>query len=732
MNTLTLNTTSTAYKNTSILFWAFLIFFFTNSPLHAATMKVDNGFESGNLSGFACSGNCPSVVTSPVATPKYSGNFDLTRNMTTNYRTEVEGVQNFVFGQEYWFGFSYRYEDWAKDSDAEIAPFQIHTRPSSWNGCNLGNAVGTAPFLMMSQNDEVQFRTYGSKIMWRGAVQKKQWLGITVHFKISAGSDGFVEAWKDGVKLGRVDGPNSPKLDKCGEPMRDPYFKMGVYKWNWQRTATDSSRRQLFIDNLKIAQGTDAYSMVSSTPTTTPPTTAPIDQDTTPPVISNVQAAVTETTATITWETNEASDSAVQYGATTGYGLNAGNSLAVTSHSVILKDLTAGSLYHYQVNSKDSSGNTGKSADLTFATSKAPDPGLIDDGIVAYWPMDPGTGSTLPDLSANGYTGTLVNGAVLTTSGGVKFDGVNDYVNVGKFDVAGKAMTISAWFFADDLANCSYRDCRIISKATGPEEQDHYFMVSPVKVNATDTRLRFRIKTNGVTSTLIAASGNLSNKTWFHVAAVYDGQTMRLYKDGVEVGSKAASGNITANSNVPVWIGGNPPDATSRPWKGQIDDVSIYSYALTKEEIATLDPTPPAPKDTTPPAISNVQAAVTETTATITWETNEASDSAVQYGATTSYGLNTGSSVLATTHSVTLNNLTAGTLYHYRLSSKDSSGNTGSSADLTFATNKAIDPGLVAYWPMDPGTGSILPDLSANGYTGTLVNGAVLTTSGGV
>jgi Concanavalin A-like lectin/glucanases superfamily len=249
---------------------------------------------------------------------------------------------------------------------------------------------------------------------------------------------------------------------------------------------------------------------------------------------------------------------------------------------VTLNNLAAGTLYHYQVSSKDSSGNARNSADLTFATNKA-----IDPGLVAYWPMDPGTGTILPDLSVNGHKGTLINGAVLTTAGGVKFDGVNDYADVGKFDVAGKAMTISAWVFADDLANCSARDCRIISKSTSTQEQDHYFMVSPVKVGNV-TRLRFRLKTNGVTASLVAASGNLSNKVWFHVAAVYDGQSMKLYKDGVEVGSMAKSGSITTNSNASVWLGSNPPNASSRPWKGQIDDVSIYSYALTKAEIAEL------------------------------------------------------------------------------------------------------------------------------------------------
>lgn len=258
---------NSSYKTNTFISIVFL--FFAQSPANSATLNVDNDFQSAQSNSFRCSGNCPTVAASSEASSKSSFNFDLSRTMATNFRTEAtlgkRGI--FAFNREYWLGFNYRYEDWAKDSNAEIAPFQIHARPSDWTkGCNLGSAVGTAPFLMLSENDEVRFYTYGGKIMWRAPIQKKQWQSLTVHFKISTGSDGFVEAWKDGVKLGRVDGANSPVLDKCGKPMREPYFKMGIYKWDWKRKSTQSSRRQLFIESPKIAEGSDAYSMVSSTP----------------------------------------------------------------------------------------------------------------------------------------------------------------------------------------------------------------------------------------------------------------------------------------------------------------------------------------------------------------------------------------------------------------------------------------------------------------------------------
>lgn len=92
--------------------------------------------------------------------------------------------------------------------------------------------------------------------------------------------------------------------------------------------------------------------------------------DTTPPVISAVSASsVTQTSATVTWTTNEAADSQVKYGTTTAYGSTTTlNTAKVTTHSVSLTGLTAGTTYHYQVVSKDAANNSTSSSDATFTT----------------------------------------------------------------------------------------------------------------------------------------------------------------------------------------------------------------------------------------------------------------------------------------------------------------------------------------------------------------------------
>ncbi|TSC71929.1 MAG: fibronectin, type III domain-containing protein, partial [Parcubacteria group bacterium Gr01-1014_38] len=93
--------------------------------------------------------------------------------------------------------------------------------------------------------------------------------------------------------------------------------------------------------------------------------------DTTPPVISTVAAgSMTNTTATITWTTNEPSDSQVEYGTTITYGSSTTlNPALVTSHSQVVSGLTANTFYHYRVKSRDAAGNLGVSADFTFTTT---------------------------------------------------------------------------------------------------------------------------------------------------------------------------------------------------------------------------------------------------------------------------------------------------------------------------------------------------------------------------
>jgi hypothetical protein len=85
--------------------------------------------------------------------------------------------------------------------------------------------------------------------------------------------------------------------------------------------------------------------------------------------------------------------------------------------------------------------------------------------------------------------------------------------------------------------------------------------------------------------------------------------------------------------------------------------------------------------------ISTITATTTTTTATITWTTAVPANSQITYGTTTSYGSSSAlNSNLVTTHSATLTSLTAGTTYHYRVLSADSTGALVTGLDNVFTT----------------------------------------------
>ncbi|MCH8821293.1 hypothetical protein IID23_02095 [Patescibacteria group bacterium] len=103
--------------------------------------------------------------------------------------------------------------------------------------------------------------------------------------------------------------------------------------------------------------------------------------------------------------------------------------------------------------------------------------------------------------------------------------------------------------------------------------------------------------------------------------------------------------------------------------------------------IEPAPPPKPKPKDKTAPKISNIEITnLSRNSATVEWTTNENADSVVEWGPTDEYGLTVSSTKLVKKHSLNLDKrfLEAGGEYHYRIKSKDKSGNKATSEDQTF------------------------------------------------
>ncbi len=207
-------------------------------------------------------------------------------------------------------------------------------------------------------------------------------------------------------------------------------------------------------------------------------------------------------------------------------------------------------------------------------------------GLVGNWNFDEGQGTIASDSTGSNH-GALVNGPVWE-SGALRFDGVNDYVDLKKMDIPdGTGMSISIWYKAD---NFNASDARFLSKANGTSDQDHLWMLSALN----GTSLRFRLKTDNQTTTLVSPAGGVIAGSWHHVVATYDGQSMKLYRDGQEIANQAKTGSVDKDPNMGVVIGAQPGDIGSRNFDGLLDDAQIFNRALTITEIQALSGTGPS------------------------------------------------------------------------------------------------------------------------------------------
>src|SRR3990170_1502633 len=161
---------------------------------------------------------------------------------------------------------------------------------------------------------------------------------------------------------------------------------------------------------------------------------------------------------------------------------------------------------------------------------------------------------------------------------------------------------------------------------------------------------------------------------------------------GYKVYYGTASGNYTQTinvGNVTTYIAANLTDGLTYYFAVTAYDTLSNESAYSNEVSKFIQ----AEVDTTPPVISGVYSgSITSTGATISWTTNEASTTQVEYGDTISYGSSTTiNTSMATSHSQTITGLLPSTLYYYRVTSRDSADNSATSGGYTFTTSAPAD-----------------------------------------
>ena len=198
-------------------------------------------------------------------------------------------------------------------------------------------------------------------------------------------------------------------------------------------------------------------------------------------------------------------------------------------------------------------------------------------GLLGWWKLDEKEGTIAADNSGNGNDGTLIGSPVWRPQGGkiggaIELGGKGDYVKIANesaFDITSQ-ITIATWV---NITSVPQEWTGIVTKG------DTAWRLSTSFAN---NMFHFGVSRedylNGRTT--------VSSGQWHHVACVYDGSKMSIYVDGKLDVSKPRSGPIATN-NFPVCIGENI-ELTGHCWNGLIDDVRVYNYALSENEIAAL------------------------------------------------------------------------------------------------------------------------------------------------
>jgi hypothetical protein len=196
-----------------------------------------------------------------------------------------------------------------------------------------------------------------------------------------------------------------------------------------------------------------------------------------------------------------------------------------------------------------------------------------DANLVAYYKFD----GDFKD-SSNGNDGepneaTIVNDPVRGLV--ADFNGISDYVNCSNdvsLDITGK-ITLSLWVKTNDAGNS--QDNEWVAKG------DHTYAIK----HKANNNIEFFIY-DGAWYTAWYAVNSSFNGVWHHVAGTYDGSALKLYVDGVLQATTAHVGRIETRTHN-LYMGENS-ESTGRFYAGAMDEVRIYSRALSQDEVAWL------------------------------------------------------------------------------------------------------------------------------------------------
>ena len=197
----------------------------------------------------------------------------------------------------------------------------------------------------------------------------------------------------------------------------------------------------------------------------------------------------------------------------------------------------------------------------------------LNNGLVAWYTFD-GNSS---DMSGNGKHGTLEGATLVLDRNGkadraYSFDGVNDRMVVDGPWISGNSpRTVSIWAKSESWAG------NFFTFGTGLSYNDRFSLLALTN----STSLKFVGERNDINLSVPAY-----HQTWKHFVLVYDGSILTLFVNNASCGS--FSKYLNTNGSVSLVVGSNSVLRSDEYFKGDLDELRVYSRALSESEISAL------------------------------------------------------------------------------------------------------------------------------------------------
>ncbi len=223
---------------------------------------------------------------------------------------------------------------------------------------------------------------------------------------------------------------------------------------------------------------------------------------------------------------------------------------------------------YYAVRATDRSWNHSDKSSVASAKPTG------DRGLVMHLAMD----GDLTDSSENGMTGHGYGGLRFVDGKkgqAVALDGISDYVGLAPKSVGYESVTVATWVYWYGGARWQ----RLFD--FGNDTGRNFFMA----MDRGKGMMRVALQ-NGRGEQAMDDARSLVRKQWTHVAVVSQPGALRLYVNGKLAEEK--EGDITLKSIDPVclWLG---KSSYNDPlFAGRIDDLRVYNYGLTADEVSKL------------------------------------------------------------------------------------------------------------------------------------------------